>query len=55
MHSVFPQIRFSSASVTLTTPANSELAALIGGTSLQFAILDSYNGFDDALMEVRLQ
>jgi hypothetical protein len=54
MHSVFPEIRFSSASMTLTTPANSSLSALIGGTSLQFALLDSYNSFEDALMEVRL-
>lgn len=54
MHSDFPAISFSSAVVTLTTPANSELAALIGGTSMQFALLDSYNGFESALMEVRL-
>jgi hypothetical protein len=55
MRSVFPQIRFSGASVTLTTSPDSELAALIGAESLQFAILDSYNEFETALMEVRLQ
>lgn len=54
MHSDFPAINFSTASVTLTTPANSELAVLIGGTSMQFALLDSYNGFESAWMEVRL-
>lgn len=55
MHSLFPEIRFSGASVTLTASANSELAALIGAESLQFAILDSYNEFASASMQVRLQ
>lgn len=55
MHSVFPQIRFSGASATLTTAANSEVAALIGAQSMQFAILDSYNEFASASMQVRLQ
>jgi hypothetical protein len=55
MRTDFPQIRFSDATVTLTTAANSDLAALIGGPSLQFAILDSYNAFDSALMQARLQ
>jgi hypothetical protein len=38
--------------MTVTTPAGSELAQLIGGTSLGFAILDSYNAFDAAHMVV---
>jgi hypothetical protein len=51
---VFPTIRFNTGiSTTLTTPAGSELAELIGGTTLTFAILDSYNTFATAQMEVR--
>lgn len=50
---VFPDIRFSGASMTLTTPAGSALANLIGGTSLVFPLLDSHNGFDSAHLEVR--
>lgn len=52
MHTPFPQIRFGGATMTLTTPANSDLARLIGGTSLTFPLLDSYNTFDSAHMEV---
>ena len=50
---VLPVIRFGTAHTTLTTPANSELAALIGGTTLTFAVLDSYNLFPSGTMEVR--
>ena len=50
---VFPAIRFGSATMTLTTPAGSALAQLIGGTSLTFPLLDSYNTFPAAPMEVR--
>jgi hypothetical protein len=52
MLTVFPAIRFGSASMTLTTPAGSELAALLGGTSLTFPVLDSFNAFPQAHMEV---
>jgi hypothetical protein len=52
MRTVFPAIRFGSASMTLTTPAGSELAALLGGTSLTFPVLDSFNAFPQAHMEV---
>lgn len=52
---VFPSIRFSGATTTLTTPAGSALAALIGGTSLSFAFLDSYNTFGSAHLEVSQQ
>lgn len=52
MRTVFPAIRFGSSSMTLTTAAGSELAALIGGTSLTFPVLDSFNAFADAHMEV---
>lgn len=50
---VFPDIRFSGATTTLTTPAGSALANLIGGTSLTFPLLDSHNGFATAHLEVR--
>jgi hypothetical protein len=50
---VFPAIVFGESSTTLTTPAGSELAALIGGTSTSFAILDSYNTFASSHLEVR--
>jgi uncharacterized protein (DUF697 family) len=50
---VFPAIRFSNSTVTLTTPAGSALAALVGGTSYTFALLDSYNTFPASHLEVR--
>jgi len=50
---VFPAIRFGTSSVTLTTPACSELAALAGSTTLTFALLDSYNTFSGSQLEVR--
>jgi hypothetical protein len=50
---VFPEIRFSDSSMTLTTPAGSALASLVGGTSYTFALLDSYNTFAAAHLEVR--
>ncbi len=53
MRTVLPNIRFGTAHMTLTTPAGSALASVIGGTSLTFALLDSYNAFDAAHMEVR--
>lgn len=52
MHTPFPAIRFGDAHMTLTTPANSDLARLIGGTSMTFPLLDSYNTFDSAHMDV---
>jgi hypothetical protein len=50
---VLPVIQFGTAHTVLTTPANSALAALIGGTSLTFSVLDSYNLFPTGTMEVR--
>lgn len=55
MHTEFPQIRFGSASVTLHTPAGSALATLIGASSLQFPLLDSFNQFGAVVMQVRKQ
>ena len=49
---VLPAIRFGSSQTTLHTPAQSSLAALIGGTSLTFPLLDSYNSFPSASMHV---
>ena len=39
--------------MTLTTPAGSALANLVGGTSYTFALLDSYNTFPSSHLEVR--
>jgi len=52
MRTEFPQIEFSGASMTLTTGPGSQLAALIGGTTMSFAILNSYNAFDTAALTV---
>ena len=52
METTFPDIQFSSATTTLTTSAGSDLADLIGGTTLTFPILDSYNAFSEAPMAV---
>jgi len=52
MRTEFPEIRFGSASMTLTTALGSEMAELIGDTTMTFALLDSYNTFDHALLEV---
>jgi hypothetical protein len=48
----FPAIQFGSAVMTLTTTATSALAKLIGGTSLTFPLLDSFNAFPAAHMTV---
>ena len=50
---VLPNISFGGSSTTLTTPAGSALANLIGGTTLTFALLDSYNTFPSSHLEVR--
>jgi hypothetical protein len=50
---VLPTIQFGSAQTVLTTPADSELAALIGAPTLTFAVLDSYNLFPGGTMQVR--
>lgn len=50
---VFPAIQFSLSTVTLTTPAGSALANLIGGTTYTFQVLDSYNTFTSSHLEVR--
>jgi hypothetical protein len=50
---VLPVIEFGTASTVLTTPESSELADLIGGTTLTFPVLDSYNLFPTGTMEVR--
>jgi hypothetical protein len=53
LRTVFPAIRFSGSTMTLTTPAGSALANLVGGTSYTFALLDSYNAFSSSHLEVR--
>jgi hypothetical protein len=49
---VLPEIQFGTAATVLTTPAGSALADLIGGTTLTFPVLDSYNVFPGGVMEV---
>lgn len=53
MRTIFPAIRFGTTNATLTTPAGSALAALIGGTTLSFVYLDSFNTFPSGHMTVR--
>ena len=50
---VFPAIRFGTSTATLTTPAGSSLAQLIGATTLTFPLLNSANTFPNARLEVR--
>jgi len=50
-----PAIQFGTAHTVLTTPAGSPLAALIGGTSFTFSVLDSYNTFPTSPMQVTAQ
>jgi len=52
MRTVLPAIRFSTATTTLTTDPHSALGRLIGGSSLTFPLLDSYNSFASAQMVV---
>jgi hypothetical protein len=52
MRTVFPAIKFGTATMTLTTPASSALGQLIGGTTLTFPFLDSFNAFPAAHMTV---
>ena len=52
MRTVLPLIRFGSGTMTLTTDPRSALGRLIGGASLTFPLLDSYNAFDSARMAV---
>jgi hypothetical protein len=50
---VLPVIQFGVAHTSLSTPPDSALAELIGGPTLTFDILDSYNVFPTGHMEVR--
>ena len=52
MRTEFPEIRFADATMTLSTPASSALAALVGDSTLTFAILDSHNAFEAAALSI---
>ena len=52
MRTEFPEISFAGASMTLTTHPASSLAALVGGSTLEFAILDSHNAFEAAALTI---
>ncbi|MDF3070674.1 MAG: hypothetical protein K0R38_6275 [Polyangiaceae bacterium] len=49
----FPDIRFGASSSTLTTQLGTELGELLGAATMTFAVLDSYNTFATAHLEVR--
>jgi hypothetical protein len=52
----FPAITFTfDGSIELNTPTGSDLAALIGGSTLTFPNLNSHNSFDEAVMTVTPQ
>jgi hypothetical protein len=50
---VLPEIVFGAAQTTLKTEACDALARLAGSTTLTFPLLDSYNVFANAHLEVR--
>ena len=52
MRTPFPALQFGGATVSVTTPKGSKLAKLIGGTTLTFPALNSYNAFASATMTV---
>ncbi len=52
MVTTFPNLFFGGAVSELTTPINSELAAVLGTDVATFGGLDSYNGWDIATMVV---
>lgn len=52
MNTVLPGISFGGATSGLETQKNSQLPGLIGGTTMSFPFLDSYNQFPDAHMVV---
>ena len=54
MHTSFPVIRFGDATLVLKVAAGSELAQLIGDTSLSFGPLNSHNAWDSAAMSATL-
>ena len=47
-----PSINIGGANLTLQTDPNNELGRLIGGSSAQFVILQQFNGFAAAHMDV---
>jgi hypothetical protein len=55
MHTSFPVLRFGDAALVLSTPAGSELAQLIGGTSLSFGELNSHNAWPAAEMQATVR
>lgn len=52
MNTVLPAISFGGAASGLETQAHSALPPLVGGTTMSFPFLDSYNTFPDAHMVV---
>jgi hypothetical protein len=52
MNTAVPAIFIGGANLTLTTDPNNELGQLIGGGSTAFAIVQQFNTFATAHMEV---
>ena len=55
MHTEFPAIHFGAASTLLTPTPATPIAPLVGSATLRFAVLDSYNSWNAASMQSRLQ
>jgi hypothetical protein len=55
MQTSFHQLRFGKAELVLTPTPDSELADLIGSTSLEFTGLNSYNEWSTATMQATLR
>jgi hypothetical protein len=52
MQTFVPEISIGTADLQLTVPAGSSLSELIGGETIGFPILQQFNSFPDALMNV---
>lgn len=54
MHTDFPVIRFGDASLEIQTEASSQLAALVGASSLVLDVMHYYNEWDSATLQATL-
>lgn len=54
MTTTVPAIKIGGADLQLTTPSNSSLASLLGTSEVGFPILQQFNGFDAATMNVAI-
>lgn len=54
MMTTVPSIKIGGANLQVTTPSNSSLASLLGASEVGFPILQQFNGFDTATMNVTI-